>query len=122
MSHRTILSVHIVGRLERHSSCPLRAHRWRTTTGVVPGFAIDSTSEVATQRGNRGLGAADPAYAFPNFSQGRRRAYRRDKLLPPRACGVDWDGVPDWKEACLIEMCIQMGSVRWLGLMGAFPT
>ena len=32
---------------------------------------------------------------------------------------VDWDELPDWTQAGLIEMCFQMGSVRWPGLMKA---
>lgn len=39
-----------------------------------------------------------------------------------RACDVDWDGLPDWTQAGLIEMCFQMGSVRWRGLMEALRT
>ena len=33
--------------------------------------------------------------------------------------GVDWDRLPDLTQAGLIEMCFQMGSVRWPGLMNA---
>lgn len=39
-----------------------------------------------------------------------------------RSCrdhNVDWDGLPDWTQAGLIEMCFQMGSARWSGLMAA---
>ena len=39
-----------------------------------------------------------------------------------RACDVDWDGLPDWTQAGLIEMCFQMGSARWPGLMEALRT
>lgn len=35
------------------------------------------------------------------------------------ALGVGWDKLPDWTQAGLIEMCFQMGSVRWRGLMKA---
>lgn len=36
-----------------------------------------------------------------------------------RDCDVDWDGLRDWTQAGLIEMCFQMGSADWPGLMTA---
>ena len=34
-----------------------------------------------------------------------------------RAFRVDFDSLPDWTQAGLVEMSFQMGSVRWPGLM-----